>query len=554
MGMSKSKFLAFCQCPKKLWLVVNKPKEAIYDSAATARFVRGNEVGDFAMQYFGAYTDVTEFKKDANGNEVLDLCKMISKTSELMKSDSGVDNICEASFSYNGTYCAVDILHRRSKGGDKFDIYEVKSSTSDDEDKQNKGGRKNVYIDDLACQAYVLMKCGVKVENYYTLVLNSKYVYDGKKDKCGNPKYDLKNLFHKTDLTKEVKKRMKTVARELELAGYVLNSKSEMESNIGTCCNHPYDCAFAEYCKKCNNVPEASVFSIGGVKSFDLYENGVVTYEDFMNHIGKVDNDKYPLQRRQIETEISGSKEIFHNNVKINEFLNSLSTPLYFLDFETVQPVLPIYKESGPYDQIPFQYSLHYLDESDGVLYHKDFLAESDGSDPRRALAERLVNDIPTDTCVIAYNKKFECERIAELASLFPDLHDHLMNICGNIKDLMIPFKNGICYHIAMHGSYSIKAVLPSLFPDDSELDYSNLTSVHNGEDAMTLFPKIKDMSPEEQKQARAALLAYCRLDTLAMVRIWEKLNELVKGCKYKHTEKKIETYGSTFCETISLC
>ena len=102
----------------------------------------------------------------------------------------------------------------------------------------------------------------------------------------------------------------------------------------------------------------------------------------------------------------------------------------------------------------------------------------------------------------------------------------------------MHPFENGDCYHIDMHGSYSIKAVLPALFPNDPELDYSQLPSVHNGGEAMTLFPKIKDMSSAEQKEARDSLLAYCKLDTLAMVRVWEKLIELAKGDKYKHTEK----------------
>lgn len=529
MGISKSKFLAFCQCPKRLWLEVNKPGEAIVDSSAMARFNTGNVVGDLAMGYFGDYIDVTTTKIDSNGNEVLDLNKMLSDTSDLIKTGSGVDNICEASFSYDGTYCAVDILHRRSKGGDKFDIYEVKSSTGKDGDKPNEGGKKNVYIDDLACQAYVLMKCGVKVEKYYTLVLNSEYVYDGKTDSNGNPKYNLKKLFHKTDLTKEVKERMKTVEREIELANYVLNSKNEMDSHLGTRCKHPYDCAFAEYCKKYKGVPNSSVFSIGGVRSFDLYEKGVVTYEEYLKHITDLGNDKCLFQRRQLDAEMSGKKDVFHDDSKIKEFLDSLTFPLYFLDFETIQPALPIYKNSSPNNQIPFQYSLHYIDELGGKLYHKEFLAVSDGSDPRRALAEQLVKDIPANARVVAYNKEFECGRIAELAVLYPDLHDHLTSIHGNIQDLMHPFENGDCYHIDMHGSYSIKAVLPALFPNDPELDYSKLPSVHNGGEAMTLFPKIKDMSSAEQKEARDSLLAYCKLDTLAMVRVWEKLTELSK-------------------------
>ncbi len=536
MGLSKSKFLAFCQCPKRLWLEVNKPGEAVIDDSAKARFEKGNEVGDLAMNYFGDYVDVTATKTDPNGNIVLDLSKMMIETSKLIVPTSGVNNICEASFSYKGVYCAVDILHRRSKGGHVFDIYEVKSSTGSDDDKPNEGGRKNVYIDDLACQAYILMKCGVEVENYYTLVLNSKYNYDGKTDKSGTPKYNLKELFHKTNLTKVVKERMKTVGREIELAGYVLNCDKELDSNIGIHCQHPYGCAFKEYCKKKNNIQEPSVFSIGDVKSFELYEKGVVSYDDFMKYIGKT--DKYVYQRRQIEIESTGSQEIFHDDDKIKEFLNTLSYPIYFLDFETVQPVLPIHVDSRPYEQIPFQYSLHHIDNLGGKLNHKEFLALSDGSDPRRALADQLVKNIPLNVCVVVYNKKFECGRIARLASLYKNLHDDLMNIHDNIRDLIIPFENGSCYQINMKGSSSIKEVLPALFPNNPELDYSKLPNVHKGDEAMTLFPKIKDMSPDEQREAREGLLKYCKLDTLAMVRIWEKLIELTNGGVYKHKEK----------------
>ena len=158
---------------------------------------------------------------------------------------------------------------------------------------------------------------------------------------------------------------------------------------------------------------------------------------------------------------------------------------------------------------------------------HKEYLAPSDGKDPRRALAEHLCEDIPKDVCVLAYNKMFECSRIRELAALYPDLSDHLTNIENNIKDLIDPFRAGDYYVPAMGGSFSIKSVLPALFPGDPELDYHSLDDrCQNGGDAMTIFPRIKDMEPEEALASRQALLNYCKLDTWAMVKVWEKLKE----------------------------
>ena len=180
------------------------------------------------------------------------------------------------------------------------------------------------------------------------------------------------------------------------------------------------------------------------------------------------------------------------------------------------------------YQQITFQYSLHYIENQGGEIKHKEFLGES-GVDPRRPLAEQLVNDIPTNACVLAYNKGFECGRIKELATLFPDLSDSLMKIRANIKDLIDPSHDGYYYNKAIGNSFSIKSVLPAMFPNDPELDYHNLEGVHNGGEAMTLFPKIKDLPLDEQATARKNLLKYCELDTYAMVKIWQKLIELSK-------------------------
>ena len=208
--------------------------------------------------------------------------------------------------------------------------------------------------------------------------------------------------------------------------------------------------------------------------------------------------------------------------------MSTLSYPLYFLDFETYQQSIPEYDDIAPYMQIPFQYSLHYIENKNGELKHKEFLSEG-GIDPRRILAERLVKDIPLNVCIVAYNMSFEKNVIKYLAGLYPDLSSHLMNIHDNIKDLMIPFKNRDYYTKDMHGSYSIKYVLPALFPGDPSLDYHNLEMVHNGSEASNTFNNLDKYSLEELKEVRKNMLKYCELDTYAMVKIYNKLNKIIE-------------------------
>jgi hypothetical protein len=179
-----------------------------------------------------------------------------------------------------------------------------------------------------------------------------------------------------------------------------------------------------------------------------------------------------------------------------------------------------------PYEQIPTQYSLHIQNEPGGALIHKEFLGK-EGEDPRRAIAERICEDIPVDGCMIAYYATFEKTRLKELAGMFPDLSDHLMAIYENTRDLIVPFNAGHYYCEAMGGRTSIKVVLPAMFPDDPELDYHALDLVHDGMEAANAFATLHEQTPEDIAKIRAALLKYCRLDTLAMVKILERLQQL---------------------------
>ena len=219
---------------------------------------------------------------------------------------------------------------------------------------------------------------------------------------------------------------------------------------------------------------------------------------------------------------------LFRSVAGIRGFLKTLSYPIYFLDFETVQLAVPEYAGTKPYAQVPFQYSLHYAEKRGGEVMHREFLGEPE-TDPRRALAESLCADIPTGVCVVAYNKEFECARIKELADIFPDLAEHLLDIRDNIVDLIVPFRKGYYYTRAMGGSFSVKSVLPALFPDDPALDYRSLDGVHNGTEAMTVFPQMKFMAADERARSRESLLKYCELDTLALVKV---LRELERVCE----------------------
>ena len=493
---SKSKYCLAWQCPKLLWLNKFKPELKPEDPSLQARFDEGNVVGDLAMNLFGDFTEVTAYKEDGK----LDLNKMQELTKECIA--NGTKNICEASFNYNGLYCAVDIL-RKENGG--YAIYEVKSSTD----------AKHIYGVDISYQKYVLEHCGLNITGTYLICVDSSYIR--------GEELNINGLFKIVDMSAIVNGEYQNVPSLLKKAEQIYSLKAEPDTDIGLHCRNPYDCAFWDYCTK--NLPEPNVFDlyrIGFEKALNHYYNGQASYNDLLFD-SAITNAK---QLRQMLHQVSDQPDDIDKD-GIRDFMDTLSYPIYFLDFETTQAVIPEFEGTKPYQQIPFQYSLHYIEYEGGPLLHKEFLAES-GTDPRRAIAERLCEDIPMNVCVTAYNKAFECSRIKELAATFPDLSDHLINIGSNIKDLLVPFQSGYYYTKAMGGSFSIKSVLPALFPNDPALDYHNLEQIHNGGEAMSIFPKIKDMPPEEAERTRHNLLKYCELDTYAMVKVWEKLKEVI--------------------------
>lgn len=521
-GLSKSRYTLSCQCPKALWLRTYKPEVETVDAGVEARFESGNEVGDLAMGLFGPFVEVTTKREDGS----LDLQSMINKTKDEMA--KGTEVICEASFTFDNNYCAVDIL-RKSPGG--WAIYEVKSSSFPEFEGQE--AKLEKYAPDIAYQKWVLTQCGINVTDTYLVCLNSDYVRQGE--------LDLQKLFVVIDMKELVENEYLKVPAQVGKALKVLCSEDEPGIDLSEYCMKPYGCAFLDYCKRQHGVPddEPSVFDLYRMpfgKKLEHYHAGRISFED----LRQADlNDK---QQMQVECTLNQTEHIDKEGIR--EFLSQLSYPLYFLDFETIQQVIPLYDGTKCYQQITFQYSLHIYEQKSAQvgrerlkltrttsnITHKEFLAPSDGSDPRRALAEQLCKDIPMNVCTTAYNKMFECGRIRELAAMYPDLATHLLNIADHIVDLIDPFRAGYYYVPAMHGSFSIKSVLPALFPDEPSLNYHNLDErCQNGSNAMSLFPRIQFMEAKEAAASREALLRYCELDTWAMVKVWQKLKEVSK-------------------------
>ena len=493
MNLSKSKYCEGYQCKKMLWLEKHHP-EAKEEVGNESVLENGTEVGILAKKLFGDYIDI-----DFNEN----LSQMIEDTKKVIEENDSC-NITEASFDYNHNFCSVDILR---KVGDKYEIYEVKSSTD----------CKDIYLEDASYQYYVLKSLGYDVKRVCVVHLNSSYVRRGE--------LELDKLFKVVDITKYAKSREEDVKRLIEDINSYMEQREEPTDSIGLQCNKPYECPYFSYCTR--QLEKPNVFDIRGMRyssKIKCFENGVISFKELLNE--KL-NPKY---LEQVDFEVNEKEDKIEKN-KIKAFLKTLSYPLYFLDFETFQEAVPSYDGLSPYEQIPFQYSLHYYEDENSELKHKEFLAQPD-IDPRRALAESLVRDIPLDVCTLAYNMSFEKNVIKSLAVEFPDLRDHLLNIHDHIKDLMVPFYNREYYTRAMQGSYSIKYVLPALFPDDPSLNYHNLEEVHNGGEAMNAYATMGSLSKEEQERLRENLLKYCGLDTYAMVKIYDKLRSVVEKNK----------------------
>ena len=492
--LSKSSYCKCVQCEKILWLSKYKKDDAVAGNNESV-FETGREVGELAKGLFGDYVDIPF-------DEKLNVRKQ--KTEQLMQDKPNV--ITEASFIYNNNFCSVDILKNDSDG---VEIYEVKSSTK----------IKDIYVDDAAYQYFVLSNLGLNVKKVAIVYINNEYIR-GKE-------LDINQLFNIEDITDIAKQKQDEIRANIEMINNYMEvhgQDNEPVKDIGTYCFDPYSCAFWEYCTK--DLPTPNVFDISGMQKrskFKKYYEGKISFEDLESE--RI-NKKY---LEQIDFELNDRKPKI-NKRAIEELLGTLRYPLYFIDYESCQYAIPELEGTKAYQQIPFQYSLHIIKEEGTPIEHKEFLAEVEDENIIRTFAESMIKDMPEDGSVIVYNKTFESTRNKEIGEMYPDLKPEMDRFNNNIVDLMIPFRNRDYYTKEMQGSYSIKYVLPALYPNDPELDYKELSLIHKGDEASNAFLSLKDKVPEKQKVIREALLAYCKLDTLAMVKIWENFIEVTKG------------------------
>jgi hypothetical protein len=482
--LSKTLFIKGLQCHKNLFL--NKYHPELKDEvseALMAIFNRGSEVGIVAQQLFPGGVNIP-YEGQTKDAQVRQTQHEIEK---------GTSTIYEASFVYDGSFVKVDILH---KTNNRWNLYEVKSPT----------GMEDVHIDDVAFQYYVLQNAGLDVSRACLVHINNQYTKNGS--------LELDKLFVIRDLTDVVKEKQPFIASEIQKQKDMLKSR-EPEIDIGEHCKNPYQCAFKGHCWA--HIPEQSVFSIKGrgVDKFGLYRKGVIRMEDIPRDILNRD------QLIQVEGMLSRKNLINANQIK--KFIGSLWYPLCFLDFETFDTPIPPFDGTRPYQKIPFQYSLHCLESEGRELKHHEFLGNPE-ADPRRHLIEKLVHEIPDNACVLAYNMTFEKKVLKDLSEWFPEYKAKIETITANIRDLMVPFKAKHCYLWQMNGSYSLKLVLPALVPD---MGYNGMEISDGGmaSNRYLTMSQIKD--PDEIQKIRNALLDYCCLDTLAMVKIVEKLREL---------------------------
>ena len=489
MTLSKSQYIRGLQCHKSLWL--NKNKKELRDTTSSqseSLFESGNQVGDLAK---GLFPNGIEIKFDSNNFNA-----MINKTTELIV--NGTEVIYEAAFSEDGIFAMADIL---VKNGNAWDIYEVKASTH----------TKEYHKNDTSIQWYALSKA-INLNRAYVVHINNQYIR--------NSELNAQELFTIDDITDIVLEKQDEIPLQLAEMEEMLNDEIP-NIDIVKHCSDPYGCDFSSHCWQ--HIPKKnSVFDISYAmgKQWKLYYQGILSIDDVPDdfHLGK--NATLQIQHHR-------SQEIKIDKPKIKEFLDTIEYPINFFDFETFQNAIPRFDNQRPYAQMPFQYSLHILHE-DGTLEHKEFLGD-ENNDPRRPLSEQMLKEITPTGSIIAFNQSFEITQIKNLALVCQDISDELLALNERFIDLAHPFQYKHYYHPKFNGKYSIKIVLPTLFPDDDELDYKKLGSIQNGGDAMDTFANLHLLKDKSKLgEIKKDLLAYCRLDTLAMVRIWEKLYNLI--------------------------
>ena len=492
--ITKTNYVSFCKCPKSLYLSLFKKEEAEINEESIRK---GNEVGALARSLFGEYVLVDD--------EYNDMHKKAEITKQFIEEGKGV--ICEASFIFKDLFCAVDILRKVDNG---YELYEVRStaSLSDKEVLLH-------YYQDIAFQTHVLSKVGINVVKANLVLLNNKYIRNGD--------IELDKLLRVVNVTDEevyIKETKKVRDNISKMRLIVDNPRAKIECKFSGMCTNG-SCSFGSYCMR--DISDDSVLNLYRCgKRFELYADGVRTFEDILHSDYKLST----IQRRQIDYVLNNRNDLYVDKDKINDFLEDIKYPMYFLDFESINEAIPPYSNCGVYQQVPVQFSLHVLQEN-GDLKHYEYVGDG-VNDPRDEVARLLLEYIKNDGgSIVSYNASFEKGRIEELKEQLG--YKGFDTFEGRYIDLLDVFRGGYIYNRKMGKSFSIKSTLPALFENDPELNYNSLVGVHNGGDAMKAYNSLKYLDDTMKEEVVNQLLKYCELDTYAMVKLYQKIVELAK-------------------------
>lgn len=481
--LTKSQYLDGLQCLRYLWRHFNEPEKIPeLDLNAKFKIKQGYEVGKIAKELFpeGINIPTDNFKKN------------FEKTKELLNQNKP---LFEAGFIFNNCFSRADIL---LPVGDEWDIIEVKSSTK----------VKDINIHDVSFQKYCYENSGLKIRKCFLIYVNNDYVKNGEI----NPE----QFLIKEEITSQVNEAMKGVKERIDLMFKIISSKECPDISITNIKDGSHNCS-SQGCF--DTIPENNVFTLynGRNQPYELYKQGILTIKDIPDNF-----ELNPKQRIQVDCE--KRKEIHIDNLKIKNFLSKLKYPLYFLDFETFNPAVPMFDGTKPYQWVPFQFSLHIVKSEGAEPKHYSFLVSSK-EDPRKEFISELKKVLGDDGTILVYNQVFEKKVLRELAESFPEYRNWIENILEKVIDLWLPFRSFHYYNPLQKGSASIKYVLPAMTGDS----YGNL-EIGDGETASASFLNItfNNISEEERFKVRKDLEKYCKLDTEGMVWIVDKLNNLI--------------------------
>lgn len=491
--ISKSQYLKGLQCPLALWYYRNRKElQPRIDAATQMRFDAGKAVGSLAQNYFSGGVKIIE--------KYWDISKAARATQRLIVEQQHIIFEATAIHPRNGSYARVDIL-RKAFDADKWDLIEVKSST----------GKKSYHIDDVAFQYNVFSSAGYEINDCLLMLLDSDYLRQGDI----NPV----DLFRLESIYDDVLAQLNSVEVASSELIRIVDEKQEPRVTIGARCFQPFECEYRYHCWQ--HVPDFSIYNIYSKTQADEVFAKTGSYD-----VSDIPTDLVPNNYKAIDVRCYKSKKEHIEKDKIQAFLEDLEYPLRYLDYETLMSALPLYDGTRPYQQIPFQFSLHVQNEPGAAPQHYEFIHKKI-CDPRAAFIDRLLELAGSDGSILVYNQSFEINRNKELARDFTEFAEELEAINDRVIDLMEPFAKRWLYKSEQSGSHSIKNVLPAYIP---ELSYKDLR-IARGEDAMVGYIKYVQgvLSGDEANGLWRDLSRYCELDTFAMVRLVEVLQAYAK-------------------------